>query len=152
MKDFAGTPGTLTSFVLRVAQCFFAAGSITSMATTESFFNVTAFCYLIASMGLQLIWSFGLALLDGYAMARKKIPHKPVLVSLFVVGDWVTATLSLSAAASSAGVTVLYFGDMGRCSLGEECTKFQMAVALAFLCWITIAISSIIMFWLLATG
>ncbi|KAI3459489.1 hypothetical protein Pfo_016152 [Paulownia fortunei] len=152
MKNFAGTPGTWTGLVLRMAQCFFAAGSIASMATTKTFFNFTAFCYLIASMGLQVIWSFGLAFLDSYALVRKKVLHNPVLVSLFVVGDWVTATLSLAAAASSAGITVLYFGDLGSCSLGEECTKYQMAVAFAFLSWITIAISSLIMFWLLATG
>lgn len=49
------------------------------------------FCsYLIASMGLQFIWSFVLAVLDAYAFVRKKALHNPVLVSLFVVGDWVS--------------------------------------------------------------
>ncbi|XP_020552988.1 CASP-like protein 5B3 isoform X2 [Sesamum indicum] len=104
--------------------------------------------FLIASMGLQVIWSFGLAFMDAYALLTKKVLHNPVLVSLFVV----TATLSLAAAASSAGITVLYFGDLGGCSLGEECIKYEMAIALAFLSWITIAISSLIMFWLLAAG
>lgn len=48
------------------------------------------FCsYLIASMGLQVIWSSGLALMDAYALLRKKVIHNPVLVGLFVVGDWV---------------------------------------------------------------
>ncbi|KAL0349012.1 UNVERIFIED_CONTAM: CASP-like protein 5B3 [Sesamum angustifolium] len=152
MKNFAGAPGTWTGLILRMAQCLFAVGSIASMATTKSFFSYTAFCYLIASMGLQVIWSFGLAFMDAYALLTKKVLHNPVLVSLFVVGDWVTATLSLAAAASSAGITVLYFGDLGGCSLGEECIKYEMAVALAFLSWITIAISSLIMFWLLAAG
>ncbi|KAK6161327.1 hypothetical protein DH2020_004708 [Rehmannia glutinosa] len=152
MKNFAGSPGTWTGLVLRMGQCLFAAGSIASMATTTTFFNYTAFCYLIASMGLQVIWSFGLAFMDAYALLRKKVLHNPVLVSLFAVGDWVTATLSLAASASSAGITVLYFGDLGGCSLVEECTKYQMAVALAFLSWITIAISSLIMLWLLAAG
>ncbi|PIN01607.1 hypothetical protein CDL12_25883 [Handroanthus impetiginosus] len=103
-------------------------------------------------MGLQVIWSSGLALMDAYALLRKKVVHNPVLVSLFVVGDWVTATLTLAAFASSAGITVLYFGDLGGCNLWEECTKYQIAVAMAFLSWITIAISSLIMFWLLAAG
>ncbi|KAK4405865.1 CASP-like protein 5B3 [Sesamum angolense] len=146
MKNFAGAPGTWTGLILRMAQCLFAVGSIASMATTKTFFSYTAFCYLIASMGLQVIWSFGLAFMDAYALLTKKVLHNPVLVSLFVVGDWVTATLSLAAAASSAGITVLYFGDLGGCSLGEECIKYEMAVALAFLSWITIAISSLIMF------
>ncbi|KAJ0034918.1 hypothetical protein Pint_24614 [Pistacia integerrima] len=152
MKDFAGTPGTLTGLFLRIAQCVFAAGSIASMATTTAFVNFTAFCYLIASMGLQIIWSFGLAFIDAYALMRKKVLHNPVLVSLFVVGDWVTATLSLAAACAAGGITVLYFHDMGHCSMTEECQKYQMSVALAFLSWITIAISSLIMLWILAAG
>ncbi|KAI8010519.1 CASP-like protein 5B3 [Camellia lanceoleosa] len=152
MKDFAGTPGTITGLVLRISQCLFAAGSITSMASTNSFFNITAFCYLIASMGLQVMWSFTLAFLDAYALAKKKVIHNNVLVSLFVVGDWVTATLSLAAASASAGITMLYFSDFGGCQSGGECLKFQISVVLAFLSWITIAISSLIMFWILAAG
>ncbi|CAL5395243.1 unnamed protein product [Camellia sinensis] len=203
MKDFAGTPGTITGLVLRISQCLFAAGSITSMASTNSFFNITAFCgsnvkqrflgrvlggkrlygllellsitnrsrrqsklpgsvsgsstfsiesYLIASMGLQVMWSFTLAFLDAYALAKKKVVHNHVLVSLFVVGDWVTATLSLAAASASAGITMLYFSDFGGCQSGGECQKFQISVVLAFLSWITIAISSLIMFWILAAG
>ncbi|KAI8566417.1 hypothetical protein RHMOL_Rhmol02G0038800 [Rhododendron molle] len=152
MKDFAGTPGTITGLVLRVSQCLFAAGSIASMATTKNFFSITAFCYLIASMGLQIIWCSGLAFLDAYALAKKKVLHNHVLVSLFVVGDWVTATLSLAAASASAGVTMLYFADVASCRLGQECLKYQISVAFAFLSWITIALSSLIMFWLLAAG
>lgn len=45
--------------------------------------------YLIASMGLQVLWSFGLACLDAYALRLKRDLQNPVLVSLFVVGDWV---------------------------------------------------------------
>ncbi|KAL3727020.1 CASP-like protein 5B3 [Eucalyptus grandis] len=152
MRDFAGTPGTLTGLALRVSQFVFAAGSIASMATTDSFFEFTAFCYLIASMGLQLVWSFGLAILDAYAIFKKKVLHGPVLVSLFVVGDWVTATLSLAAASSSAGITVLYFNDLGSCNFRAECLKYQFAVALAYMSWIAIGTSSLIMLWLLASG
>ncbi|XP_050374933.1 CASP-like protein 5B3 [Argentina anserina] len=152
MKDFPGTPGTLTGLLLRFSQCVFAAASIASMATTSSFFNFTAFCYLIASMGLQVIWSFVLALLDAYSLMKKKALLNPVLVSLFVIGDWVTATLSLAAASASAGITVLYFNDLSHCNFGEECQKYQMAVAFAYLSWVTIAISSLIMLWILAAG
>ncbi|XP_059650885.1 CASP-like protein 5B3 isoform X2 [Cornus florida] len=136
MKDFPGTPGTVTGLVLRIFQCLFAAGSIASVATSNSIFSITAFSYLIASMGLQVIWSSGLAFLDAYALARKKV----------------TATLSLAAASATAGITVLSFSDFGGCGFGEECQRYQMAVALAFFGWNTIAISSLIMFWLLAAG
>ncbi|KAJ6323826.1 hypothetical protein OIU76_011177 [Salix suchowensis] len=44
MRDFAGTPGTLTGLALRLLQCVFAAGSIAAMTTTTRFFNFTAFC------------------------------------------------------------------------------------------------------------
>ncbi|KAI4345811.1 hypothetical protein L6164_012904 [Bauhinia variegata] len=152
MKNFPGTPGTLTGFALRISQCVFAVGSIAAMATTPNFFNFTAFCYLIASMGLQVIWSFVLSLLDAYALLRKKTIHNLVLVSLFVVGDWVTATLSLAAASASAGIAVLYFNDLGHCKFGETCQKYQISVALAYMSWINILISSLIMLWLLAAG
>ncbi|KAF3777617.1 CASP-like protein 5B2 [Nymphaea thermarum] len=112
--------------------------------------------YLIASMGLQVLWSLGLACLDAYALRIKRDLQNPVLVSLFVVGDWVTATLSLAAACSSAGVTVLYAKDVGYCSSSKmqqplPCQRFQLSVALAFGTWFLIALSSLIMFWLLAS-
>lgn len=47
MKDFAGTPGTVTALILRMLQCFFAAGAIASMATTSTFFEFTAFWYFL---------------------------------------------------------------------------------------------------------
>ncbi|XP_010532632.1 PREDICTED: CASP-like protein 5B3 [Tarenaya hassleriana] len=152
MRDFPGTPGTPTGLVLRISQCVFAAGSISYMVTSGGFFSYTAFCYLIAAMGLQVIWSLGLALLDTFALLRNKALRSAVLVSLFVVGDWVTATLSLAAASSAGGITVLYFSDLGHCSFAEECWRYQLSVALAFLCWIAIATSSLTTLWLLASG
>ncbi|CAH1427220.1 unnamed protein product [Lactuca virosa] len=151
MRNFAGTPGTVTALILRLLQCLFAAASIASMASTNSFFSFTSFSYLIASMGLQVIWSFGLAFLDACALAKKKVLHNPGLLSLFVVGDWVTSMLSLAAASSSAGITVLYFNDLGSCGF-VECQKYQLAVALAFMSWITIGISSLIMLSTLAAA
>lgn len=139
-------------------------------------------------MGLQVIWSFGLALMDAYAIVQKKVLRSPVLISLFVVGDWVsfhnsitspgcymkskivlhlyvcskaksyikllqvTATLSLAAASASAGITMLYFYDLGHCSVDNECQKYQASVGLAICCCFTIATSSLIMLWLLASG
>ncbi|KAK9083421.1 hypothetical protein Scep_029892 [Stephania cephalantha] len=150
MKDFPGTPGTFTGLVLRVSQCLFAAGSIASVVTAAGFFRYTAFCYLIASMGLQVFWSFALAWLDSYALVKKKIIHNPILVSLFVVGDWVTATLSLAAAASSAGIAVLFYRDLGVCH--GDCLKYQMSISLAFMSWVTIKTSALIMLWILFTG
>ncbi|XVF08157.1 hypothetical protein REPUB_Repub06bG0201800 [Reevesia pubescens] len=89
MKELIGSPGTVSGLTLRITQCAFAAASIAVMVSAPAFSTYTAFCYLIASMGLQLLWSFGLACLDVYALRRKRDLQNPVLVSLFVVGDWV---------------------------------------------------------------
>ncbi|WRX25617.1 Casparian strip membrane protein domain - like 10 [Theobroma cacao] len=109
--------------------------------------------YLIASMGLQLLWSFGLACLDVYALRRKRDLQNPVLVSLFVVGDWVTAMLSLAAACSSAGVIVLYARDLDFCRAQAHlpCRRYEISIILAFITWVLIAMSSHVMFWILAS-
>ncbi|URE13460.1 CASP-like protein [Musa troglodytarum] len=89
MKVVVGSPGTWSGLLLRTGQCVFAGASIGVMVSALGFSNYTAFCYLIASMGLQVLWSLGLACLDVYALKIKRDLHNPVLVSLFVVGDWV---------------------------------------------------------------
>ncbi|KAK9290086.1 hypothetical protein L1049_008250 [Liquidambar formosana] len=153
MKDLIGSPGTVSGLLLRTGQCLFAAASIAAMVSAFGFSNYTAFCYLIASMGLQVLWSFGLACLDVYALRIKRDLQNPVLVSLFVVGDWVTATLSLAAACSSAGVMVLYAKDLNFCrpQMHFPCSRYQISIALAFITWFFIAISSHVMFWILAS-
>ncbi|CAB4266329.1 unnamed protein product [Prunus armeniaca] len=75
-------------------------------------------------MGLQVIWSLVLALLDAYSLVKKKVLHNLVLF---------TATLSLAAASTSFGIIVLYFSDLSHCNFGEECQKYHMAVALVYL-------------------
>ncbi|KAJ8747104.1 hypothetical protein K2173_008903 [Erythroxylum novogranatense] len=150
MKEIIGSPGTVTGLALRIGQCSFAAASVAVMVSAKGFSNYTAFCYLIASMGLQVLWSFGLACLDGYALRRKRNLHNPVLVSLFVVGDWVTALLSLAAACSSAGVAVLYAKDLKLCT-NLPCSRYEISILMAFLTWLLIGVSSHVMFWILAS-
>ncbi|EYU41762.1 hypothetical protein ABFS83_10G028600 [Erythranthe nasuta] len=153
MKDLLGSPGSVSGLLLRTGQCFFAASSIGVMVSAIGFSNFTAYCYLIASMGLQVLWSFGLACLDIYALRIKRDLRNPVLVSLFVVGDWVTATLSLAAACSSGGIAVLYAKDLKFCTGPGHlpCHRFELSIALAFITWFLIALSSHVMFWILAS-
>ncbi|KAL2481589.1 CASP-like protein 5B2 [Abeliophyllum distichum] len=153
MKDLLGSPGSVSGLLLRIWQCIFAAGSIGVMVSANGFSNFTAYCYLIASMGLQVLWSFGLACLDAYALWIKKDLRNPVLASLFVVGDWVTATLSLAAACSSAGIAVLYGRDLKFCRgpVHLPCDRFELSIALAFATWFLVAMSSHVMFWILAS-
>lgn len=63
----------------------------------------------------------------------------------------VTATLTLAAACSSAGVIVLYAKDLNFCATQDiPCSRFQISVAAAFITWALIAVSSHVMFWILA--
>ncbi|KAF5750910.1 CASP-like protein [Tripterygium wilfordii] len=153
MKDVIGSPGTVSGLLLRIGQFSFAAASIGVMVSATGFSTFTAFCYLIASMGLQLLWSLGLACLDVYALRRKRDLQNPVLVSLFVVGDWVTSMLSLAAACSSAGVAVLYAKDLHVCRqhMHLPCSRFEISIFLAFTTWVLVAVSSHVMFWILAS-
>uniref|UniRef100_A0A0D6QRQ2 CASP-like protein n=1 Tax=Araucaria cunninghamii TaxID=56994 RepID=A0A0D6QRQ2_ARACU len=150
MKDLPGTPGTAGGLALRMGQFLFAAASIAVMVTGDEFVDYTAFCYLVAAMALQFLWSFMLATLDIYALLIKRGLRNSVLLSLFVVGDWVTATLSLAAACSTAGVTVLFDNDLSYCDQ-IHCHRYQLSAAMAFLSWLLVGISSLLTFWLLAS-
>ncbi|CAK7342794.1 unnamed protein product [Dovyalis caffra] len=153
MKEIIGGPGTVSGLLLRIGQCCFAAASLSIMASAIGFSSYTSFCYLIASMGLQFLWSFGLACLDIYALRGKKDLQNPVLVSLFVVGDWVTAMLSLAAACSSAGVVILYARDLNFCKIHPDlpCSRYEISILLAFITWLQVSISSHVMLWILAS-
>nr|GMC98292.1 CASP-like protein 5B1 [Ipomoea batatas] len=96
-------------------------------------------------MGLQVLWSFALACLDAHALRMKRDMHTHVLV---------TATLSLAAACSSAGVMVLFGRDTTICQRmeGLSCPMFQVSISLAFLSWFLLAFSSYVMFWLAASN
>ncbi|OAY80067.1 CASP-like protein 5B3 [Ananas comosus] len=154
MKVMVGRPGTWSGLLLRTGQCASAAASMGVMLSALGFPNYTAFCFLIASMGLQALWSLGLACLDVFAIKMKRDLHNPMLVSLFVVGDWVTATLSLAAACSSAGVTILFARDQPFCGEVSQlsCGKYEISIVLAFITWLLVALSSLITFWLLASA
>ncbi|PIN07931.1 hypothetical protein CDL12_19495 [Handroanthus impetiginosus] len=153
MKVLFGSPGKKSGLILRIGQCVFAAFSIGFMASASGFSSTTAFCYLIASMGLQVLWSSGLVLLDIHALRSNRDLHTNIIVSLFVVGDWVTATLSLAAASSSAGVMLLFTRDTNICKADAtlSCNMFQISIAFAFVSWFLLAISSYVMFWLVAS-
>ncbi|KAK4427769.1 CASP-like protein 5B3 [Sesamum alatum] len=149
MKNFAGAPGTWTGLIPRMAQCLFAAASIASMATTKTFFSYTAFCYLIASMGLQVIWSSGLAFMDAYALLTKKVLHQ----SCTSQASMSRQHYPLAAAASFSWHNGALLWRPGRLQSGRRMHKIRDGpLHLAFLSWITIAISSLIMLWLLAAG
>ncbi|KAJ9684610.1 hypothetical protein PVL29_016867 [Vitis rotundifolia] len=89
MKDIQGMPGTLGGLVLRFFQFAFAAVSLCVMATTSDFPSVTAFCYLVAAVSLQSVWSLSLAIVDIYALLVRRCLRNSRIVSLFTVGDGV---------------------------------------------------------------
>lgn len=104
-------------------------------------------------MGLQALWSLGLGCLDCYALILRRDLQQAFLMSLFVVGDWVTAILSFAVACSAAGVVVLFERDAYFCRRDPQlpCGRFEVAAAFAFLCCTFSAASALVMFWLLAS-
>lgn len=153
MKRSFGAPGVTSGLVLRILQSLFAAASVLVMASSSGFASSTSFCYLIAAMGLQVLWSFGLACLDIHALRVKKDLQTQILLMLVVVGDWVTSILALAAASSSGGVMVLLVRDSDVCKYDHKlsCEMFQISIVLAFIAWFLLAISCHTVLWLLAS-
>ncbi|XP_058101755.1 CASP-like protein 5A2 [Magnolia sinica] len=150
MKDIQGMPGTAGGLALRFCQFVFAVLSLCVMATTSDFTSVTAFCYLVAAVGLQSLWSLSLAMVDIYALLVKRCLRNPRVVSFFAIGDGITSTLTFAAACSSAGITVLMGNDLGICGQ-NHCTEFETATAMAFISWFTVSLSFLLNFWSLAS-
>ncbi|EFJ26335.1 hypothetical protein SELMODRAFT_97617 [Selaginella moellendorffii] len=150
-KDLQGMPGTAGSLALRVLQFGFAAIALSVMASISDFQTVTAFCYLVVGTGLQSLWSLSMAALDGYALLLKRSIRRSSLVTLFAVGDWLCATLTLAAACSTAGITVLLAKDLDQCG-PNDCSKLQASVALTFLAWFLSSCSFFFSFWVMATS
>ncbi|KAE8687269.1 CASP-like protein 5B1 [Hibiscus syriacus] len=67
--------------------------------------------------------------------------------------EWVTTMLSLAATCSSAGVIVMYARDLDFCRAQSHlpCSQFEISIILAFITWILVAMSSHVMFWILAS-
>ena len=61
----------------------------------------------------------------------------------------ITSTLTFAAASASAGITVL-INDFDRCNV-NHCTRFETAVAMAFISWFAVSPSFILNFWSLAS-
>lgn len=150
MKDIQGMPGTLGGLVLRLCQFVFATIALCVMATTPDFLTVTAFCYLVAAISLQSLWSFSLAIVDTYALLVRRCLRNFRVVTLFTVGDGITSTLTFAAACASAGITVLLGNDLNNCAQ-NHCTKFETATAMAFLSWFAVSPSFLLNFWSLAS-
>ncbi|KAK6943823.1 Casparian strip membrane protein domain [Dillenia turbinata] len=87
MKDIEGMPGTRGGLLLRFCQFVCAVISLVVMGTTNDFPSVTAFCYLVAAVSLQSLWSFSLAVIDIYALLVKRSLRNPKVVSFFAFGD-----------------------------------------------------------------
>ncbi|XP_037449482.1 CASP-like protein 16 [Triticum urartu] len=129
-----GTPGTLGGVGLRLLQALFAAASIAVMASTDIFPFCSAFSYLIAATSLQCLWSIALAFVYIYALLVKRSLLNLRAVRIFFVGDWITGTVTLSAACASAGITILIDNDVKYCE-ALPCLRLRTAVTMAFISW-----------------
>lgn len=150
MKHVQGMPGTGGGLGLRLCQLAFAAISLSVMLPTSDFPSVSAFCFLVAAVGLQSLWSLLLAVIDAYALLVRRSFQSYGIVSLFTFGDGVTSTLTFSAACASAGITVFIGDGINTCAV-NHCARFESATAMAFLCWFVAAPSFFFNFWSLAS-
>lgn len=148
MKDLQGMAGTPGGLVLRLFQSFFAIGAFLVMSTTSDFPSVTAFRFLVAASGLQILWSLSLAMLDIYALLVKRKFRNRRAVSLFAAGDMITSTLIFSAACASAGITVLIGNDLQSCSK-NHCVQFETSTGMAFMTWFASLPSFLLHYWTL---
>ncbi|CAB4284282.1 unnamed protein product [Prunus armeniaca] len=180
MKDVQGMPGTAGGLVLRLCQLGFAAISLSVMATTSDFPSVTAFCYLVAAVSVQCVWSLSLAIVDVYALLVRRSLRNCKVVGFFTIGDGlesenlcmrstlsrpspspayrnvgalfmqITSTLTFAAACASAGITVLIANDLNKCDV-NHCKRFETATAMAFISWFAVSPSFLLNFWSLAS-
>ncbi|XP_072981823.1 CASP-like protein 5A1 isoform X1 [Typha latifolia] len=150
MKDLQGMPGTPGGLALRLSQFVFAVAALSAMVSTNDFTSVTAFCYLVAAVILQSLWSLSLAFVDIYALLVKRSLRNPGAVCLFTIGDGITYSLTFAAACASAGITVLIGNDLNICA-ENHCASFETATAMAFISWFALLPSFLLNFWSLAS-
>ncbi|KAJ8497617.1 hypothetical protein OPV22_008169 [Ensete ventricosum] len=150
MKDIQGMPGTPGGLALRFFQFAFAVAALGVMVSTSDFASVTAFCYLVAAVILQCLWSISLAFLDIYALLVQRSLRNTRALCMFTIGDGITSTLTFAAACASAGITVLIGNDLNVCSQ-NHCTSFETATAMAFISWFAVSPSFLLNFWSLAS-
>uniref|UniRef100_A0ACD5Y3X1 Uncharacterized protein n=1 Tax=Avena sativa TaxID=4498 RepID=A0ACD5Y3X1_AVESA len=153
MKLIVGSPGTWSGLALRVSQCVFALASICAMASGFGFTNYSAFFYMIVALMVQLMWSLALACVDIFSVRNTKDLHDWMLVTLIVVGDWITAVLVFTGASASASVTILFTRDTHICRVYTRlaCGQFALSIVLAFIVWLLGAASCFSGFWLLVS-
>ncbi|TQD80396.1 hypothetical protein C1H46_034040 [Malus baccata] len=150
MKDVQGMPGTPGGLALRLCQLCFAAISLSVMASTSDFPTVTAFCYLVAAVSLQCVWSLSMAIVDLYALLVGRSLRNCKAVCFFTIGDGIASTLTFAAACASAGITVLIANDLNKCGF-NHCKRFETATAMAFISWFAVSPTFLLNFWSLAS-
>ncbi|XP_020240911.1 CASP-like protein 5A2 [Asparagus officinalis] len=151
MKDSQGMPGTHLGLALRLFQFLFAVAALCAMAATNDFTSVTAFCYLVAAVILQSLWSLCLAFLDMYALLVKRSLSNCQVTCLFAIGDGITSFLTFAAATASAGITILISNDLSLCKV-NHCANFETATAMAFFSWFTASPSFLLNLWSLLSS
>uniref|UniRef100_A0ACD5XJY7 Uncharacterized protein n=1 Tax=Avena sativa TaxID=4498 RepID=A0ACD5XJY7_AVESA len=153
MKLVVGSPGTWSGMALRVSQFVFAGASMCAMVTAPSNSNYSAFFYMNFTMGLQLLWSLGLACVDIFTIRNKKDLHNWEIVSLIVFGDWIMSVFAFSGVCASASLMILFAEDMNFCRIYWRlpCDQFVLSITMASIVWSLDAASSLSGFWLLVS-
>ncbi|CAA0814336.1 CASP-like protein 5C2 [Striga hermonthica] len=141
--------GTLGSLGLRFGQAMFALASLLSVCMSTGFYNYSAFCFLVTTMGLVIPWSLTLAMTDVLSVYIRPSFQLPGMLSFVVIGDWVVSILSLAASCSAASVTDFLLDSGDSFCLENLCTRYQVAAAMALLSWFLLLPSMFLNLWTL---
>ncbi|KAL6603998.1 hypothetical protein ACP70R_044359 [Stipagrostis hirtigluma subsp. patula] len=153
MKDVPGSPGTWGGLALRVSQVVCALASLVAMATSFGSFYTTAFCYLMSSMFVELLWGLILLCVDVYSLKTKWDLHRTGFVLCYVLGDWIFAITS-SATVCSAAAVIIFLGtdiELHTIDLHMSYSRFKVSVVLGFMAWSFLAATATSNFFLLAS-
>ncbi|KAI4376028.1 hypothetical protein MLD38_013828 [Melastoma candidum] len=148
-EEVPGSVGTSASLALRLGQTAFSSASLLFMSLGVQFYSFTSFCYLVTIMGLNIPWSFTLALVDGYSLLVKCPLRQRGILMIMVIGDWILSNLTLAAACSTASVVDLLMQAGGSYCPPKLCSRYQVSAAMAFLSWFLSLASSLFNLWLL---
>ncbi|CAJ1929870.1 unnamed protein product [Sphenostylis stenocarpa] len=135
MEELAGAFGSSASLALRLGQTVFSSSSLFFMCLELGFYSYTAFCYFVTVMGLVILWSITLLVVDAYSVFIQSLPIQRRLIVIIFFGDMIMSYLSLAAACSTSSIVDLLL-EAGESNCPPKlCDRYQLSAAMAFLSW-----------------
>ncbi|KAL6599297.1 hypothetical protein ACP70R_045791 [Stipagrostis hirtigluma subsp. patula] len=148
-----GAPGTRLGLGFRGAQAVFSSVAFVVMLCARD--STAAFMYvafLVATAGVQFLWSAILVVLDLHALRYNGalLQNRRVICSI-ATGDVIVAGIAFAGASASSGVATLINYDLQQCSI-NRCGIFNSATGMAFMGWFAIMPCLVLNFRSMASG